>query len=223
MENIQQIFLANNSSKIISKIRSFPLHGVGTDQNLFNKTSPTNGLLDQVNGWLQQLSPGVRLTVEPVKGTDDVLLRFSYVGQTGTPGSNLYRPTNVGFGLTYSLPIIVACLAAPKDALLLLENPEAHIHPQGQAALGNLIACCATDGVQIILETHSDHVLNGIRLAVKEKKVTKDDVVIHYFTRAVETGDVFVQSPAILENGGLSNWPEGFFDQWDKSIDALIE
>jgi len=190
---------------------------------LLEKVAPTNGLLDQVAGWLQQLSPGARLKTIFLPGTDEVLLQFSYVGKELVSGSNLYRPTNVGFGLTYSLPIIVSCLAASEGALLLLENPEAHLHPRGQAALGELIARTASDGVQVIVETHSDHLINGIRLAVKRKLLKTEDVVLHFFSRTVETGEAFVQSPAVLENGRLSNWPAGFFDQWDKDIDALLD
>jgi predicted ATPase len=203
--------------------RTFPRKGLGLNESLLLKVAPTDSLLDQVSGWIQQLSPGASLRAEAISGTDEVLLQFRYDGRKEETSSNLYRPTNVGFGLTYSLPIIVACLAAPRGALLLLENPEAHLHPQGQAALGDLIARCANDGVQIVVETHSDHLLNGVRLAVKRNLIDPEKVVFHFFTREVETGDAFVQSPAIFKNGRLSNWPEGFFDQWDKDIDALLE
>jgi predicted ATPase len=114
-------------------------------------------------------------------------------------------------------------VAAPPGALLLLENPEAHLHPQGQSALGHLIAQCASDGVQVIVETHSDHLLNGVRLAVKSKTIGDEEVALHFFSRSVETGEATVQSPAILKNGRLSNWPKGFFDQWGKDIDALLD
>ncbi len=203
--------------------RTFPRKGLGLNEALLLKVAPTDSLLDQVSGWIQQLSPGASLRAEAISGTDEVLLQFRYDGRKEETSSNFYRPTNVGFGLTYSLPIIVACLAAPRGALLLLENPEAHLHPQGQAALGDLIAKCANDGVQIIVETHSDHLLNGVRLAVKANLIDPEKVVFHFFTREVETGDAFVQSPAIFKNGRLSNWPEGFFDQWDKDVDALLE
>jgi predicted ATPase len=203
--------------------RTFPRKGLGLNESLLLKVAPTDSLLDQVSGWIQQLSPGASLRAEAISGTDEVLLQFRYDGRKEETSSNLYRPTNVGFGLTYSLPIIVACLAAPRGALLLLENPEAHLHPQGQAALGDLIARCANDGVQIVVETHSDHLLNGVRLAVKGNLIDPEKVVFHFFTREVETGDAFVQSPAIFKNGRLSNWPEGFFDQWDKDVDALLE
>jgi predicted ATPase len=203
--------------------RTFPRKGLGLNETLLLKVAPTDSLLDQVSGWVQQLSPGASLRAEAIAGTDEVLLQFRYDGRKEETSSNFYRPTNVGFGLTYSLPIIVACLAAPQGALLLLENPEAHLHPQGQAALGDLIARCANDGVQIVVETHSDHLLNGVRLGVKANLIDPEKVVFHFFTREVETGDAFVQSPAILKNGRLSNWPEGFFDQWDKDVDALLD
>lgn len=215
-------FLSMAATHPVSRARMFPRTGLGINDELLEKVAPTDGLLDQVAGWLQQLSPGARLTSTLLGGTDEVLLQFNYVGKRRETGSNLYRPTNVGFGLTYSLPILVACLSAPHDALLLLENPEAHLHPQGQAALGELIARCASDGVQVIVETHSDHLVNGMRLAVKRGLIKSGDVVLHHFTRSVETGEASVESPAVLDNGRLSNWPSGFFDQWDKDIDALL-
>lgn len=61
------------------------------------------------------------------------------------------------------------------------------------------------------------------QLAVKENLIGPENIVLHFFTREVETGDAFVQSPAIFQNGRFSNWPEGFFDQWDKEVDSLLE
>jgi predicted ATPase len=216
-------FLGMAGTRQVAPARTFPRTGFGLNEDLLNKVAPTDGLLDQVTGWLQQLSPGARLNTTPLSGTDEVLLQYRYDGRLHETTSNFYRPTNVGFGLTYSLPIVVACLAAPKGALLLLENPEAHLHPQGQAALGEMMARCAADGVQIVVETHSDHLLNGVRLAVKRGLIKNGDVVLHFFSRPVETGEASIQSPAILENGRLSNWPSGFFDQWDKEVEALLD
>lgn len=216
-------FLSTAEKIRVAASRMCPSTVFGVTDVLFEKIAPTDSLLDQVAGWLQQISPGVRLSTPLLKGTDEVLLQFNYMGRLRESGSDSYRPTNVGFGLTYSLPIIVACLAAPQEALLLLENPEAHLHPRGQAALGELISRCVNDGVQVVVETHSDHLLNGIRLAVKRKLISNSDVVLHFFQRPVETGETFVQSPTMFENGRLSNWPDGFFDQWDKDVDALLD
>ena len=210
-------FLSMAATRSIPQIRSFPRTGIGLREDLLEKVAPTDGLLDQVAGWLQQLSPGTRLQAVVLGGTDEVLLQFSYAGRVKEVTTNPYRPTNVGFGLTYSLPIIVACLAAPRGSLLLLENPEAHLHPQGQAALGMLIARCASDGVQIIVETHSDHLVNGVRLSVKRKLISKEHAVLHFFSRSVETGEAFVQSPALLENGRLSNGRMDFLTSGTKT------
>ena len=189
---------------------------------IWAQITSTSLLRDQVAGWLQQISPGVHLQAEPLTGADEVMLKFRYLG-TAHGRSGSYRPTNVGFGLTYCLPILVACLSAPAGALLLIENPEAHLHPQGQAKIGELLALCAADGVQILVETHSDHVLNGIRLAVKNGRMAANDVRLCYFTRNVSTGDCYVETPSILPDGQLTNWPDGFFDQWEKSLDALLD
>ena len=164
-------YLTLASQMPIRPKRRFPKSGVGLSPELLDKVVPTDCLLDQVNGWLQPLSPGIRLNSVGITGTDEVLLQYSYAGRLKEVTSNYYRPTNVGFGLTYSLPIVVARLAAQSGALLLLENPEAHLHPQAQTALGELLARCASDGVQIIVETHSDHLLNGVRLAVKKRLI----------------------------------------------------
>jgi predicted ATPase len=117
----------------------------------------------------------------------------------------------------------VACLSAKAGALLLLENPEAHLHPRGQSALGLLLALCASDGVQVIVETHSDHLLNGIRLAAKRKDIMARDVAVHFFSRSVETGVSTCESPVLLDNGRFSDWPAGFFDEWGNALDELLE
>lgn len=216
-------FLARNGSQVVSLLRRCAADAVVLDEATWAKIAPTHQLLDQVNGWLQQISPGVRCRADVIKRTDEVVLKYQYVGQANGLESSDYRPTHVGFGLTYSLPILVACLAAPPGALLLIENPEAHLHPQGQAKIGELLARCAADDVQILVETHSDHVLNGIRVAVKRGLIKAEQVRLCYFTRDVSTGDCHVELPSVLPDGQLSNWPEGFFDQWEVSLEALLD
>lgn len=182
----------------------------------------TTGLLSQVNAWMQEFSPGCRVNVHDVENTDFVRLSYSYGHSAGLKGSNSYRPTNAGFGLTYSLPIVVACLSTPRGGLVLFENPEAHLHPQGQEAMGRLIALTASAGIQVIVESHSDHVLNGIRLAIKNGALDAYQATPHFFRRNDETGSVEIETPTFTAQGRLSFWPEGFFDQWDKSLDALL-
>ena len=181
------------------------------------------GLTSQVNAWMQEFSPGVSLVVKDIPRTDSVRLDYFYGGSAGIDSSNPYRSTNVGFGLTYVLPILVACLASPSGSFLLIENPEAHLHPQGQAAIGQLLAKAAAAGARVVVESHSDHVLNGLRLAVKLGHIDASDVGLNFFKRSSGTSQPEHMEPVMLETGRISTWPTGFFDQWDKSLDQLLD
>ncbi|GAB2746698.1 AAA family ATPase [Kitasatospora kifunensis] len=180
---------------------------------------PSRTLLAQTEAWLQRLCPGINLEAIGIDGTDNV--RLSYGFGSGIGASNRYRPTNVGFGLTYALPIVVACLSAQPGSLILLENPEAHLHPQGQTWLAYLACAAASAGVQIIMETHSDHVLNGVRLSVKNGKLPSTSTAVHFFRR--DGLGTQVVSPQMGPDGMLSEWPSGFFDEWENSLEQLLD
>ncbi|ESY94887.1 DUF3696 domain-containing protein [Mesorhizobium sp. M0510] len=186
----------------------------------FAQQSDATSLLAQVNAWMQEFSPGVRIEPEEVPMTDFVRLAYTYRGRNAAYGDAL-RPTNVGFGLTHVLPVVTACLAAEPGTLLIIENPEAQLHPRGQAALGRLIALTAASGAQLIVETHSDHILNGIRLTVKDGHLEAADTKLHFFTRSPGTATTY-ETPVFDSKGRLSFWPSGFFDQWERSLDQLL-
>lgn len=188
---------------------------------LLHQSEPTaRSISAQANAWLQEFSPGARVEAFAVPMTDLVRLAFSFRSESAAYDEPL-RPTNVGFGLTHALPVVVACVSARPGSLIIIENPEAQLHPRGQVAMGELIARAAQSGAQVILETHSDHVLNGIRLAVKRKLIAAGNTKLHFFARKGPVGSNFV-TPTIDEHGRLSFWPEGFFDQWENSLDMLL-
>ncbi|MEP9386494.1 DUF3696 domain-containing protein [Mesorhizobium sp. KR9-304] len=177
-------------------------------------------LIAQVNAWMQEFSPGVRVEPASVPMTDLVRLVFSYRGE-GAAYGDVLRPTNVGFGLTHALPVVTACLAAQPGTLVIAENPEAQLHPRGQSTIGRLLALTAANGVQVIVETHSDHVLNGIRLAVKDGLLAPERARLHFFSR--ERGQPSgYETPKLGRDGRLSFWPVGFFDQWERALDRLL-
>jgi predicted ATPase len=184
-------------------------------------------LLAQVEAWLDFISPGTRIQVTSHRTMDAVQVGYQFVA--GRDVTDVYRPTNVGFGLTYTLPILVAVLSASPGALLLIENPEAHLHPRGQARMGEMLALAASSGIQVVVETHSDHVLNGVRLAVHKGQLDPAKVALHFFERSV-AHDVGgdrpahrVVSPRIDRRGRLDQRPDGFFDEWDKSLRELLK
>jgi predicted ATPase len=189
------------------------------NSTLSHPQAKSSSLLSQVEAWLSEISPGTRIHIIDNPSVDLVSLQYSF----GL--SKEYRATNVGFGITYTLPVITAILSAKPGALLLLENPEAHLHPKGQARMGNLLAHAAARDVQIILETHSDHVLNGIRLAVHGGNLNPDAVRLHFFQRRETQGQSIseVISPRMNRRGRIDQWPDGFFDEWDNSLAALLQ
>lgn len=191
-----------------------------TQQRLHPETAAKGGattLRQQVELWLSSIARPVVLDAEWVPGSSVTLIRYR------TPGhpADRTRPTNMGFGVTYALPVVTAALLAPSGSLLLVENPEAHLHPSGQSAVGAFLARVASDGVQVVLETHSDHVINGIRRAISVDRVLpSSDVAIHFF-RSDEGDKPSVVKIDVQPRGDLSDWPEGFFDQMDADLAAL--
>lgn len=182
-----------------------------------NKTA----VADQVKAWLDIISPGVSPVINIDMSSRTAELKYEYI--EGREKTNSYKSVNVGFGITYVLPIVVALVSAKKGDIILLENPEAHIHPRGQRMLGELIAAAGAGGVQVIAETHSDHVLNGIRVAVKKSKLNPKETGIFFFYKDMEDSYRHkVMRPILDKNGRLDEWPEGFFDEWDNALLELL-
>lgn len=182
----------------------------------------SRSLIHEVDAWLGEISPGTKLNTTAVPGTEMVLLDVQF--ETKIEFTNRYRPVNVGFGISYVLPVILALLMAKKDRLIIIENPEAHLHPRGQAEMGRLMALAAHSGAQIIAETHSDHILNGVRVAVKNGDIPKDDACIFYFDRKTTDFEQysFVTPIKIDSKGELSDYPPNFLDEWNNQLFKLI-
>ena len=160
---------------------------------------------------MQDVCLGVNLRLEEMREVDAVIAGFRFDREDDV-ASHWYRATNVGFGLSYALPVILALLAKP-GTLCLIENPEAHLHPRGQTKLAELAARASKAGVQVIAETHSDHFMDGVRIAVRDGLIEPDAATFHYFER--KGNQTVVSSPQIDSDGRLSSWPIGFFDQHD--------
>jgi predicted ATPase len=165
----------------------------------------------QVRYWMRTVVPEFEVQLEELISADQVRVTLK------TSSLNPVRPTNIGFGIIYTLPIIIAALVAPQGSLLIVENPEAHLHPAGQSRMGQFLARVAAAGVQVVIETHSDHVLNGIRRAVRSRVLGPDLVAINFLGAAGK-----LTTPRIYPDGGIDPWPEGFFDQSEKDLMELF-
>lgn len=184
-------------------------------------TATSNTLQSQVEAWMTEISPGVRLNLRRYSEMD--LMTFGVTYSLGHQvASSEYRPTNVGFGITYALPIVVSVLSAHPGSLVIIENPEAHLHPRGQVKMGELLSLASAAGIQVLIETHSDHVLNGIRLAVHGRKADPSKVALYYSKWEAGGKSPSLTLLTVDENGKVSHWPEGFFDEFERSLDQLL-
>ena len=182
--------------------------------------SITNQLLENVSLWLNEISEGIEISATVYSELQQVNLTYQYTYGENT--TDRYTPLNVGFGITYVLPIIVAILKAKPDDLLIIENPETHLHPSAQSQVAELCAIASANGVQIIVETHSDHFLNGIRVATKKDILQPEDSQIYFFRKDKNELETNIDKLNIDSEGRVDNWPKGFFDEWDNQLDELL-
>jgi predicted ATPase len=180
-------------------------------------TGATRTVPDQAAAWLARLFGEAHLDVRATE-TNILLLLLS----SESSPSRLYRPSNVGFGYSYALPIIVSALIAKPGQLLIVENPEAHLHPSAQAQLILMLVRLAMSGVQVVVETHSDHVLNALRVAVAEKFIRSDELNILFFESGTQEyfRNIQIEPDGMID---LPNWPEGFFDQSEHDFARLYK
>lgn len=190
-------------------------------KDILNKDAKSNHLINQIIGWLNEVSPGVTLDSTLYPELNLAKITYNFSRENGY--SSDFSPVNVGFGYSYILPVLTAILAAEKDHLIIIENPESHLHPQGQAILGILLAKAAQSGIQLFIETHSDHIINGIRVAIKNNFVAKELVKVFFIDREDNESNSEILYPVIDEKGRLSNTPKGFLDEFSKQLDQLLQ
>lgn len=179
---------------------------------------PAPILRKQFNAWASELFPGAEANAQRISETSLIKLTLR-----NHIADEWRRPANIGYGLTYAFPILVAGLIAKPGQILVIDSPEAHLHPMGQSRMGYFLATLATSGVQVIIETHSDHILNGIRLALSHDKLSPGNTAVHFFNSRPrsQSDPAHVVSPQIDAKGNLSEWPVGFFDQAERDLAVL--
>ncbi|MDK9781563.1 DUF3696 domain-containing protein [Vibrio sp. B172a] len=171
-------------------------------------------VIDNFTAWMGEISPGTFVKSDSITHANISTNQFVFDNHT-------YRATNVGFGLSYALPVVLSLVMARPGGLVIIENPEAHLHPRGQSYLGRLIALTALAGVQVILETHSDHIINGIRVATRLDERFPDELARIFFVTAGD-GESKVEELSVSEDGELPHWPVGFFDQQALDVRSIM-
>jgi len=180
---------------------------------LKHENSEGDTFLFNLKAWLGVISPNVKFDYNIQRQSDSSFGLF-----------NGYRTKNVGFGLSYTLPVITALLLGTitPNSIVIIENPEAHLHPRGQTEMARLICKCVEAGAQIIIETHSDHLLNGVRIYTKKSDTDfYKQVRIHWF-QLDENKNTEVESTTIASDGRLFQWPTGLADQFEINASQLL-
>lgn len=169
----------------------------------------------QVSYWLDKIM-GYHVKAREIEQTEFIQVLYS---NDKVPFE--MRPKNVGTGVTYITELIIAALACKANDLLVIENPEIHLHPSGQSELVEFLAFLAQCGVQIIVETHSDHIYNGIRKSIRLDQIDDDKVSIYSFEQDERGCSIPISIPINANGKALKN-AEGFFDQINKDLDVIL-
>ncbi len=167
----------------------------------------------QFNLWLKALT-GYTIQIE--------LSGSTYSIHYKSPAGKMLRPYHVGTGVSFIASIVMFCLLAHDDDIIVIENPEIHLHPKAQADLLDFFSRIAQSGVQVIIETHSDHCFNGVRRLLAQKHITPSDAAVTFFRTAPSQ----LSTPTLInmtDNGRMTNYEKGLFDQFDNDLDAILQ
>lgn len=218
-ENTIEILHVLKDNEISIKALAHPKAGYFDD--LKQEFVKDYNLIEQLNAWLSEISPNIvfKPEVDYQKGISSSSFSFK---QPNSPNTNYYRSNNVGFGVTYVLPVVTALLKSKPGDIIIIENPEAHIHPKGQSKLTELMALAAQNGVQLFIETHSDHVFYSLRVAIKEGLIDADKAIVNFFKRDEKKHISLIEQISIDEEGRIDKYPDDFFDQYDINLTKLI-
>lgn len=151
-----------------------------SDELVVKDADVTNSLLEQVNYWLNYIV-GTTLYINDLKKTNYLQVKYNNNPANASSEALYCRPVNVGSGISYLISIIISCLGAEENSIIIIENPEIHLHPKAQSKLCDFLCFVSKTGRQMFIETHSDHIFNGLRVGIATGKVLQEDVSINFF------------------------------------------
>lgn len=190
------------------------------NDKLISKNAVSEAFNAQVSFWLYKiLDSNLMLTTQIVGNT---MVKVSY--QNFDLENNMHvSPFNLGAGVSYLTKILILGLSLKEGDILIVENPEVHLHPKAISKFSEFFIFLANGGVQVILETHSEHIINKMRYFVFKKQISKDDIQIYYregFDVPFEPIQINERGKYIDKNCEIIEFPTGFFDS---DLDELLE
>lgn len=165
--------------------------------------------LKQLSEALQFLGLTWKIDTKQIDDTQ-VEVRVARVTNKGNSKStDMVSIADVGFGLSQTLPVVVALLVAEPEQLVYLEQPEIHLHPRAQANLAQLLVDAANRGVRVVVETHSELLIRRVQSLIAEDKIDAEKVKLHWFSQD-DNGFTKVTTAELDETGAFGDWPEDF-------------
>ena len=220
VEHLEQISLKEGRGEMTAHFIDFFGNRVIPVSELKHPDATDELLKTQIGLWLREFSRNINLHISKTTETS-YKIEYSFDRVKNRPTTR-FKSKNVGFGITYDLPLLTAILSAKPNDLIIIENPEAHIHPNAQAKLMELICKAAEAGVLFIIETHSDHIVNGALVATKKEHIRPDSIAMYYFDRDETKHFTKPLYLPVLPGGKINRPPKGFFDQLDNDLETLL-
>lgn len=175
-------------------------------------------LEQRIASWLKELGLIHSFSVQPVAQDSSIY----QVLVKKSPSSPEVLITDVGFGVSQILPVLTLCYYVPENSIILLEQPEIHLHPSVQSGLADVFVDAVKNRrVQIVVESHSEHLLRRLQRRVAEQTVTPEEMAL-YFCEAIPEGSKLTPLDVDLF-GNIKNWPKDFFGDEFGEIAAMSE
>ena len=166
--------------------------------------------------WLKELKLIHSFSVEPIKEGSNLF----QVWVKKSPTSARVLITDVGFGVSQILPVLTLCYYVPEGSTVLMEQPEIHLHPSVQAGLADVfIDAVKTRKIQIILESHSEHMLKRLQRRIAEEQLSNSEAALYFCD--IKSGVSTLKPLDIDMFGNITNWPDGFFGDEFGEIAAM--
>ena len=192
---------------------------------VIRKSEVTNSLLGQVNYWLDYIV-GTTLSINDLKKTNYLQVKYNNNPANFSSDALYCRPVNVGSGISYLISILISCLGAEEGSIIIIENPEIHLHPKAQSRLCEFLYHVSKSGRQLFVESHSDHIFNGLRVGVASDEIKQEEITVNFF--AMNENYETQCNPVVFgEYGkitGTNNTMDidDLFDQFEIDMDKML-
>ena len=190
-----------------------------------NDPNFTSTLLGQVNYWMNYIVD-TSLLLTDLKKTNYLQVKYNNNPKNKLSDALYCRPINIGSGVSYLISIIISCLASNRKDVIIIENPEIHLHPKAQSRLCEFLYFISKTNRQIFVETHSDHIFNGLRVGIATKYMKQEDISVNFFALD-EKNETQCNHIVFGDYGkviGTNNNMDinDLFDQFDIDLDRML-